>query len=75
MTIEEKVIGKLRKLSPEKQKEVLEFAESLRVEGDGKKPLRSFEGIWADLNIQITQEDIAEARREMWGKFPRDIEP
>lgn len=75
MTIEEKVLGKLRKLSPEKQKEVLEFLDSLKVDGDGKKPLRSFEGIWADLNIQITDEDIAEARREMWGNFPRDIEP
>jgi hypothetical protein len=26
-----------------------------------------------DLNIHITEEDIAEARREMWGDFPRDI--
>ena len=30
-------------------------------------------GLWADLNIHITEEDIAEARREMWGNFPRDI--
>lgn len=75
MTIEEKVLGKLRQLSPEKQEEVLEFVESLKVERDGKKPLRSFEGIWADLDIHITEENIAEARREMWGNFPRDIEP
>jgi hypothetical protein len=30
--------------------------------------------LWADLNMNITEEDIAEARREMWGNFPRDIE-
>jgi RHH-type rel operon transcriptional repressor/antitoxin RelB len=39
-----------------------------------KTPLRSLEGIWADLNINITEQDIAEARREMWGNSPREIE-
>jgi hypothetical protein len=38
-----------------------------------KEPLRSLRGLWKDLNIEITEEDIAEARREMWGNFPRDI--
>lgn len=74
MTIEEMVVEKLRGLSPEKQKEVLEFVKSLKPDGGGKKPLRSLEGIWADLDIHITEEDIAEARREMWGNSPRDIE-
>lgn len=70
MTIEEQVLEKLRALPPEKQREVLEFAVSLQ---NGGKPLRSAEGLWADLNIDITAEDIAELRREMWSKFPRDI--
>ena len=74
MTIEEIVLEKLRGLPPEKQKEVLEFVESLKPSGGPKKPLRSLEGLWADLDIDITEEDIAEARREMWGNFPRDIE-
>jgi len=73
MTIEEMVLEKLRELPPEKQKEVLEFLDSLKSDGGPKKPLRSLEGIWEDLNIEITEEDIAEARREMWGNFPRDI--
>lgn len=73
MTIEEMVLEKLRGLSPEKQKEVLEFAESLKQGNGPAKPLRSLEGLWADLDINITDEDIAEARREMWGNFPRDI--
>ncbi len=74
MTIEERVLEKLRGLPPEKQQEVLEFVESLKPVGNAKKPLRSLEGLWADLDIDITEEDIAEARREMWGNFPRDIE-
>ena len=73
MTIEEQLLEKLRGLSPDKQKEVLNFAQSLSKIESPKKPLRSLEGLWADLNIQITEEDIAEARREMWGNFPRDI--
>ena len=73
MTIEEMVLEKLRGLPPEKQREVLKFVESLKPNEDTKKPLRSLEGIWEDLNIDITEEDIAEARREMWGNFPRDI--
>jgi hypothetical protein len=73
MTIEEMVLEKLRGLPPEKQKEVLEFVESLKPNGGPKKPLRSLEGLLEDLNVDITEEDIAEARREMWGNFPRDI--
>jgi len=74
MTIEELVLEKLRGLPPEKKKEVLEFVDSLQADGGAKKPLRSLEGLWADLDINITEEDIAEARREMWGNFPRDIQ-
>ena len=74
MKIEEMVLEKLRGLPPEKQEEVLKFVESLQPAEGAKKPLRSLEGLLEDLNIDITEEDIAEARREMWGNFPRDIE-
>jgi len=73
MTIEEMVLEKLRELPPDKQKVVLEFVESLKESGEPKQPLRSLEGLWADLDIHLTEEDVAEARREMWGNFPRDI--
>ena len=73
MTIEEIVLEKLRKLPPEKQKVVLEFVESLKEKDGPREPLRSLRGLWADLGIEITEEDIAEARREMWGNFPRDV--
>ena len=74
MTIEQQVVEKLRDLPPEKQKEVLDFVDFLKEKNVGpKKPLRSLRGLWADLKINITEEDIAQARREMWSNFPRDI--
>lgn len=73
MTIEEQVLEKLRDLPPEKQKEVLDFVDFLKEKNGSAKPRKSLRGLWADLNIHITEEDIAEARREMWGNFPRDI--
>jgi len=27
--------------------------------------------MWAHLDMDITEEDIAQARKEMWGNFPR----
>ncbi len=37
---------------------------------DHAKPRKSLLGLWRGLDI--TEEDIAEARREMWGNFPRE---
>jgi hypothetical protein len=73
MTIEEMVLKKLRGLPPNRQKEVLQFVESLTPDNGSSKRLHSLEGLLEDLNVDISEEDIAEARREMWGKFPRDI--
>lgn len=66
MTIEQQVLEKLRGLPPEKQKEVSDFVDSLKREKGTPKPPRSLRGLWADLNIRITEED-------MWGNFLRDI--
>ena len=33
-------------------------------------PRKSLRGLWKGLNI--TESEIAEARREMWGNFPRE---
>jgi hypothetical protein len=73
MTIQEQVLEKLRDLPPALQKEVLVFVDLLSQKNSAPKPRRSIRGLWKDLNIEITEEDIAEARREMWGNFPRDV--
>lgn len=74
MSIEQQILEKLRELPAQKQQEVLAFVDSLKEMNGAGKPFRSLRGLWRDLNIDITEEDIAEARREMWGNFPRDIE-
>ncbi len=33
---------------------------------------RDIEGLWEDLNVDISEEDIDEVRREMWGNMPRE---
>ena len=56
-------------LSQKQQEEVLRFVESLRREGGYKGPRKSLRGIWK--GFDISSEDIEQARREMWGNFPR----
>lgn len=73
MTIEQAVLENLRDLPLDKQQEVLDFAEFLRQKIQTKKLRRSLKGLCADLNTGITDEDIAEARKEMWGNFPREF--
>ena len=75
MSVEDALIEKLRALPPDKQQEALDFIEFLQRKAKTAQPRRSLEGLWADLGVDITEEEIAEARREMWGNSPRDIEP
>jgi len=71
--LEQAILENLRQLPPEKQQEVLDFAEFLRQKTALKQPRRSLKRLWADLDIHISEEDISEARREMWGNFPREF--
>jgi hypothetical protein len=72
MTIEQAVLETLRGLRPEQQREVLDFAEFLKGKSVAKGPRQAVKGLWASQGVRITEEDIAEARREMWGNFPRE---
>ncbi len=71
MSIEKSVLEKLVKLPVDKQKEVLDFVETLEKKAASPRRCRSLKGLWADLGTDVSPEDIAEARREMWGGFPR----
>jgi Protein of unknown function (DUF2281) len=71
--IEQALLESLRLLPLDKQQEVLDFAEFLRQKTVSEKPCRSLKGLWADQDIHITEEDIAEARREIWSNFPREF--
>lgn len=72
MSIEKSVLEKLLKLPVDKQKEVLDFVESLEKKTGQRRSRRSLKGLWADFEVNISAEDIAAARREMWGGFPRE---
>ena len=74
MSVAESVVEKLQSLTPEQQREVVELVDALAAKTNAtKQPRRSLLGLCADLGIKITEEDITEARKEMWGNFPRDF--
>lgn len=71
MTIEQSLIDAVRALPPNKQQELLDHANRLR-EDAAPRPRKSGKGLWADLNISLSAEDIDEVQREMWKNFPRE---
>ena len=77
MSVAESVVEKLQSLTPEQQREVVELVDALAKTNATKTNAtksrrRSLMGLFSDLNVHITEEDIEEARREMWGNFPRE---
>jgi len=71
--LEKQVLDKLHRLPQGKRVEVLDFVTFLAGRQRRTRPSRrSLRGLWADLRVDISAEDIAEARHEMWGAFPRE---
>lgn len=73
MNIEQILVEKVRSLPLDKQQELLDFAEFLCEKTVTKRPRRSLRGLWANQNTDVTKTDIAQARQDIWGNFPRDI--
>jgi hypothetical protein len=71
-SIENAVLAKLRELPAEKQQEVLDFASFPETKALPRAKLRSARGLWKNLGFTVSDEDIAEARKEMWDNFPRE---
>lgn len=80
-SVEEKKQGIYRlvdSLPPERLDVAEVLLEQLQVQGrigmkEGK-PVVRLGGLWKDLGIKITEEDIIEARREMWGRLKESNE-
>ncbi len=72
MSLEQAILKELQALPPEKQREIYDHARRLRAEATKKPPFKSIEGLWADLGISLSAEEIDENRREMWKNFPRE---
>ncbi len=75
------IYQQIRELPQESLVDLSKYIEFLRFKADGakkgkqaKKPvhIRDLEGLLE--GYDFSPEFIAEARREMWGNFPRDIE-
>lgn len=70
MSVEEAVVENLRSLPLDKQQEVLDFIQFLRQKSAASHHQTTLRGLWA--GVHITDDDIADVRREMWGNFPRE---
>ena len=51
---------------------VPDLAAPLAAAEEKAQPLRSLYGLWKDLGVDLSAEDIDAARRDMWGMFPRE---
>ncbi|MGW8256332.1 MAG: DUF2281 domain-containing protein [Thermoguttaceae bacterium] len=71
MTVIENVVEKLTQLPPSCQLEVLDFVVFLAEKKARKQSLDNPEGLWAGNEADISAEELAEARKEMWGKYDR----
>ena len=69
MSIDKSVMERLESLTPEQQVKLREFLDSLEEANLRNGPRRSLRGLFADLGVTISEEDIDEARREVWGNF------
>jgi hypothetical protein len=72
MTVIENVVQKLGELPPGVQLEVLDFVEFMAKKSGQRRPLFNPEGLWSGQGSDVSPEEIAEARREMWGKHDRE---
>jgi hypothetical protein len=67
----ERIVEKARALPSDKQRQVLDLIELL--ENQGRRPLKDPAGLLADLGMDLVDEDLAEVRRELWRRFPREV--
>jgi hypothetical protein len=74
MTIEQNVLENLKALPIEKKQEVLDFTEFLQSKYINKINKKSLKGSLAHLQIRVTNNDIKEARNEMWRGYTADTE-
>jgi hypothetical protein len=74
MTVTEKVFEKFNALPVNRQQELLDFAEFLEKKESPKLPRRNLRGALAHLGFDWTEQDLREARNEMWRGYTKDTE-
>jgi tRNA C32,U32 (ribose-2'-O)-methylase TrmJ len=71
--IQQAVLIALQELPLEKQQEVLNFVEFLKTRMSPKTH-HSLRGLWADLQVDLTEAEITEAKHEIWVNFSKKID-
>ena len=74
MTSEEALLEQIKVLPPDLKREAIHFVEFLQTKVKTKQPRRSLKGALAGLDIKIKDEDIRQARNEMWRGYTQDTE-
>ena len=72
MSLEHAIQQIVHGLPAHKQRELLDYASRLQAESTKRPPFRSIEGLWANLGISLSAEEIDENQHEMWRGFPRE---
>jgi hypothetical protein len=72
MPLEEAILDAVRALPSAKQQEILDHASRLREEAGKKGSFRSVRGLWAELDVSLSAQQIDENQQEMWRKFPTE---
>lgn len=72
MSVEQAILEAVRSLPADQQQEILNHATRLRDESAPRKPFKSIKGLWADLGVSLSAEEIDANQREMWKNFPRE---
>jgi hypothetical protein len=74
MTSEELIFAKIKVLPPNLKEEALHFVEFLETKIKPQTKHKSLKGSLSHLNIKISDDDIREARNEMWRGYTQDTE-
>ncbi len=74
MISEEVLLEKIKVLPPKLKKKAIDYVESLQGKTVPKQRRKSLQGSLAHLNIKFTEQDLREARNEMWPGFTKGTE-
>lgn len=72
--LDEEIRTTIHNLSFDKQKQVLDFAQFLRLQQIKETPPKNMFGSLKHLHLDLPLEDFVEARREMSTSTPRDVD-
>ena len=74
MISEEVLLEKIKVLPPNLKQKAMDYVESLQGETVPTQKRKSLQGSLAHLNIKFTEQDLREARNEMWRRYTKDTE-